>query len=96
MTYIVSMITRIKYLLSVWMQNLKNENVEQYKRADDKYIIGFTAVEIVLLDKGPELQLQNGQKTLYEQQKWLLTNWTRVKDWQRYQVAKHLEIGKIQ
>jgi len=31
--------------------------VEQYKRADDKYIIGFTAVEIVLLDKGPELQL---------------------------------------
>lgn len=37
------------------MQNLKNENVELYKRVDDKYSIEFTVDEIVLLEKGPEL-----------------------------------------
>jgi len=37
------------------MRNLKNENVELCKRADDKYSIEFTADEIVLLEKGREL-----------------------------------------
>jgi hypothetical protein len=37
------------------MWNLKNENLELYKIADDKYSVEFTAVEIVLLEKGPEL-----------------------------------------